>query len=55
MDCFFALAGILAPYLTGWIAERTGEFTGAFAILIGFNLLGGVSVLMFQKPDRQFD
>jgi sugar phosphate permease len=53
MDCYFALAGILAPILTGYVAQYTGDFTGAFALLIGFGLIGVVSVLFFQKPDRE--
>jgi MFS transporter, ACS family, hexuronate transporter len=53
MDAFFALAGILAPVLTGLVAKATGEFTGAFAILIGVNLLAVLAVLVFQKPDRK--
>jgi sugar phosphate permease len=53
MDAFFALAGILAPILTGLVAQATGEFTGAFAILIGFTLLGVIAVLTLQKPDSK--
>jgi len=53
MDCFFALAGILAPILTGCVAQYTGDFKGAFALLIGFGLIGVVAVLFFQKPDQE--
>jgi ACS family hexuronate transporter-like MFS transporter len=53
MDAFFALAGILAPILTGLVAKATGEFTGAFAILIGINLIAVIAVLTLQKPDAK--
>jgi MFS transporter, ACS family, hexuronate transporter len=53
MDTFFALAGILAPFLTGWICDQTGGFTGAFALLIFFTLTSVAAVLIFQKPDKE--
>ncbi len=52
MDCFFALAGILAPVLTGRVAQATGAFTGAFALLIGFGVIAVLAVLFCQKPDQ---
>ncbi len=52
MDSFFALAGILAPMLTGWLADRTGGFNAAFSLLIFFTLSSVIAVLVFQKPDR---
>ncbi|MDX2107026.1 MAG: MFS transporter [Candidatus Melainabacteria bacterium] len=52
MDTFFALSGILAPYLTGLIAEKTGSFNSAFFVLIFFTLSATVAVLFFQKPDN---
>jgi ACS family hexuronate transporter-like MFS transporter len=51
MDCFFALAGILAPSITGMIATATHTFTAAFGVLIAFTLVSVVSVVIFQKPD----
>lgn len=55
MDSFFALAGILAPSLTGWLTDRTGNFNIAFAVLIFFTLTAVAAVLIFQKPDRLSD
>ncbi len=52
MDSFFALAGIMAPMLTGWLADHTGSFNAAFTLLIFFTLSSVVAVLVFQKPDR---
>ncbi len=53
MDSFFALAGILAPTLTGWLTDKTGNFNIAFAVLIFFTLTSVAAVLIFQKPDRE--
>lgn len=53
MDCFFALAGILAPALTGMLATATGNFTAAFGLLIFFTLSSVIGVLLFQKPDKE--
>ena len=53
MDCFFALAGILAPALTGMLATATGNFTAAFGLLIFFTLGSVIGVLLFQKPDKE--
>ncbi len=52
MDCFFALAGILAPSLTGMIATATHSFSAAFGVLIAFTLVSVVGVVLFQKPDK---
>ena len=53
MDCFFALAGILAPSITGMIATATHSFSAAFGVLIGFSLVSAIGVIVFQKPDKQ--
>jgi ACS family hexuronate transporter-like MFS transporter len=53
MDSFFALAGILAPFLTGWLCDLTGGFTAAFGLLIFFTLTSVAAVLVFQKPDKE--
>jgi len=53
MDSFFALAGILAPVLTGWLSDMTGGFNAAFGLLIFFTLSSVVAVLVFQRPDRE--
>ncbi len=53
MDCFFALAGILAPSLTGIIANATHNFTAAFGLLIFFTLASVIGVIVFQRPDAE--
>lgn len=52
MDSFFALAGILAPAITGFISEKTGSFSAAFGLLIFFSLASVVGIIIFQRPDR---
>jgi cyanate permease len=39
-NCFGNMAGILAPIITGFVVDRTGEFTWAFAIASGIGLAG---------------
>lgn len=46
-----SVASILAPILTGFIATKTGSFTGAFAILIFFTVVSVISVTAFQRLD----
>lgn len=53
MDTFFALSGILAPYLTGFLAEKTGSFNAAFSLLIFFTLSATLAVFFFQRPDEK--
>ncbi len=36
------LSGILAPWLTGWIIQRTGQFYWAFVVTTGFLLIGTI-------------
>jgi len=49
MDCSFALAGILAPLLTGYLATLTGNFVAAFSLLIILTLLSASAIILFQK------
>jgi MFS family permease len=37
------LAGVVAPALTGWILDRTGQFYWAFLIMVGVALIGVAS------------
>ena len=52
MDSFFALAGILAPILTGELRHWMGNFSGAFALLALFTFTSVLGILFFQHPDR---
>jgi hypothetical protein len=51
MNCCSAVASILAPILTGKIATETGNFAGAFGILIFFTMVSVISVVSFQRLD----
>ena len=48
-----SLAGIIAPLLTGWMVDLTGNFQGAFFLLAGFTGIAVVSVILFLHPDRE--
>jgi len=40
------LSGILAPWLTGWIVERTGQFYWAFVVTTAFLVIGTICLTM---------
>jgi MFS transporter, ACS family, D-galactonate transporter len=44
------LAGIAAPWLTGFVLERTGHFSWAFVIMTGVALLGAASWFFIVGP-----
>lgn len=52
MDSFLALAGIIAPYMTGLLVEKTKSFNSPFMLLIFFTLAGVLAVAVMQNPDR---
>jgi ACS family hexuronate transporter-like MFS transporter len=52
MDGGFALAGILAPFLTGWLANLTGNFKAAFGILILLTFTSALAIILWQHPDK---
>ncbi len=49
-NVFGSLAGILAPAITGFVVDRTGEFFWAFAILAGVAIVGAVSWVFIVGP-----
>jgi len=52
MDAAFAFAGILAPFLTGWIAHLTGSFTAAFSLMM-ILILSSALLIVTSKPISQ--
>ncbi|EQD45857.1 major facilitator superfamily MFS_1 [mine drainage metagenome] len=52
MDTFFALAGFIAPVLTGWLVGLTGHYQAAFALLALLALSSVLAVLLFHHPDQ---
>ncbi len=49
-----SLAGIIAPAMTGWLIDMTGNFQGAFLLLAGLTGISVVTVLLFHHPDRKW-
>lgn len=52
MDTFFALAGLLAPLITGWLVSLTGHFAAAFWLMALLALSSVIVVILFHRPDR---
>jgi len=49
-----SLAGIIAPVLTGWLVDLTGNFQAAFLLLGGLTAVSVVMVILFHHPDRRW-
>jgi MFS transporter, ACS family, hexuronate transporter len=49
-----SLAGIIAPVLTGWLIDLTGNFQGAFLLLAGLTVIAVIAVILFHHPDREW-
>ncbi|HEX9558964.1 MAG TPA: MFS transporter [Reyranella sp.] len=52
MDFGFAIAGFLAPALTGWMLDLRGSFADCFLLMTGLALSSVLVVLLFHRPDR---
>jgi ACS family hexuronate transporter-like MFS transporter len=46
-----SLAGILAPVITGWLVDTTGNFKAAFILLAALTGLAVVVVILFHHPE----
>ena len=49
-----SLAGIIAPIMTGWLIDFTGNYQGAFLLLAGLTAAAVVIVILFHHPDREW-
>ena len=49
-----SLAGIIAPLLTGWLIDLTGNYQAAFLLLGGLTGLAVITVILFHHPDREW-
>lgn len=49
-----SLAGIIAPVLTGWLIDLTGNFQGAFLLLAAISIISVLTVVLFHHPDRKW-
>ena len=52
MEFAFALSGILAPIVTGWVLELRGSFTDGFLLMTALALSSVLVVLLFHRPDE---
>lgn len=52
MDFTFALAGFIAPSLTGWVLDIRGSFTDGFLLMAVLAASSVLLVLAFHHPDR---
>lgn len=52
---FGNLAGVAAPWFTGWVVQRTGHFYGAFVTAACIAVLGAGFFVLGMGPIRQVD
>jgi MFS family permease len=52
MDALFALAGYLAPTVTGRLVATTGSFDAPFWLMFGLSLSSVLVVILFHRPDE---
>lgn len=52
MDALFALAGYLAPTVTGWLVGGSGSFNTPFWLMFGLALSSVLIVILFHHPDK---
>ncbi len=50
----FSLAGIIAPALTGWLIDFTGNYQATFLLLAILSLTAVITVIFFHHPDREY-
>jgi len=51
MDFAFAIAGFLAPAMTGWVLDLRGSFTDGFLLMAALALSSVVVVFLSHRPD----
>ncbi len=49
-----SLAGIVAPLMTGWLIDLTGNYQGAFLLLAGLTVIAVLTVIVFHHPDKEY-
>jgi ACS family hexuronate transporter-like MFS transporter len=52
MNGIGALAGIIAPWFTGWLVQATGNFKVAFGFVILLALSSVLAMIFFHQPDK---
>jgi len=48
-----SLAGILAPFITGWLIDYTGSYKAAFLLLAALTSVAVLVVILFHHPDKK--
>lgn len=48
MTCAFALSGIIAPALTGWLTTLTGNFSIAIIVMMALTLSSAILIIAFE-------
>ncbi|MGA9852443.1 MAG: MFS transporter [Gammaproteobacteria bacterium] len=52
MDTFFAISGLVAPLVTGWLVGMIHSFNNAFWLMALLALSSVIVVILFHHPDR---
>lgn len=53
MNCVSAGAGILAPLVTGWLTNLTGNFIAPMALMVLLTTSSAFAIILFQHPDKK--
>jgi ACS family hexuronate transporter-like MFS transporter len=48
-----SMAGILAPFITGWLIDYTGNYKAAFLLLAALTSVAVLVVVLFHHPDKK--
>jgi ACS family hexuronate transporter-like MFS transporter len=49
-----SLAGVIAPFVTGWLIDVTGNYQAAFLLLGAVTAMAVLTVIFFHHPDKQW-
>lgn len=49
-----SLAGIIAPAMTGWLIDTTGNYQAAFLLLAAITGVAVATVILFHNPDTEW-
>ncbi|MCL9781938.1 MFS transporter [Vibrio sp. S4M6] len=52
MEACFAVSGIVAPIITGYLVQFTGTFKSGLFLLVAFGLSSVILSLLFHRPDN---
>lgn len=51
---FLSAAGIVAPFMTGWLIDLTGSYQAAFLLLAACTGAAVIAVILFHHPDKEW-